>query len=109
VTKSQKSLVSIAAVYAILVCLLSISSYLYARNEAVGGIMLGLTGTVVGILLPYHLHRTGVVSFRFIPETAKSRRVIVVSLAFAAFYLLVLPSTSTRWMQSWLILLGPSA
>ncbi|MCP4544474.1 MAG: hypothetical protein GY832_45770 [Chloroflexi bacterium] len=61
-------------------------------NCRLTGITLGLTGIIVGIILPYHLRRTGVISFPFIPEKSGIRRTVVTGLGFAAFYLLVFPS-----------------
>jgi len=82
----------IFGIYIVWVGLLGLGSYLFLGSEALGGIVLGLTGIILGIILPYHLWRAGIVSFRFIPEKAKSRRVAGLSLLFMAFYLIVYPA-----------------
>lgn len=105
-SKSYQSLISIFGVYIAWVCMLALGSYLFVRNEPLGGIVLGLTGILIGIVLPYHLWRVGVISYRFFPEKTKVWRIGGLSLLFFIFYLVVYPSsflgsqTTERFFQS---------
>jgi len=91
-TKIYQPIKLILGVYVAWVGLLALGSYLFLGSEALGGMILGLTGIILGIIFPYHLWRAGIVSFRFIPEKAKNRRVAGLSLLFMAFYLIVYPA-----------------
>jgi membrane protease YdiL (CAAX protease family) len=93
--RNRKNVVIVLIVYGLLCAFLALGSYLFARfpeNEAPGGIVLGLTSLILGIIAPFHLLRTGVISFRFMPLAGRMGKVIVGLVLFAAFYLLLFPS-----------------
>lgn len=82
-------------VYVLLCAFLALGSYLFAalpENEAPGGIVLGLTSLVLGIIIPFHLRRAGVVDFRFLPLTKRAGKVIVGTVLFGLFFLLLFPA-----------------
>lgn len=82
-------------VYVLLCAFLALGSYLFAalpENEAPGGIVLGLTSLVLGIIVPFHLRRAGVVDFRFLPLTKRAGKVIVGTVLFGLFFLLLFPA-----------------
>jgi len=91
-TKSSRNLALILGLFMAWVGLLTLGSYLFVSSEALGGMVLGLTGIIIGIILPYHLWKVNIISFRFIPEKRKIRRVTGLSFLFMAFYLIVYPS-----------------
>jgi membrane protease YdiL (CAAX protease family) len=85
----------VLTVYVLLCAFLALGSYLFVRfpeNEALGGIVVGLTSLVLGIIVPFHLLRTGVVSFRFLPLAERMGKTVLGTALFAAFYLLLFPS-----------------
>ncbi len=91
-TGPRRSLAAIFTVYLSWVGLLTLGSRVFVDSEVFGGLILGLSGILLGIVLPYHLWRTGIVSFRFLPPRPVIRRVAGLSLIFASCYLVVYPA-----------------
>ncbi len=93
--KNRKSVVAMLIVYVLFVAFLALGNYLFARfpeNEALGGIVLGLTSLVLGIIVPFHLRRMDVVSFRFLPQAGTARKTAAITTIFTLFYLLIFPA-----------------
>ena len=100
--RNRKNVVIVLIVYVLLCAFLALGSYLFAKfpeNEALGGIVLGLTSLILGIIVPFHLLRTGVISFRFLPLVEHVRKVVLGTALFAAFYLLLFPS-GVLWQRT---------
>jgi membrane protease YdiL (CAAX protease family) len=93
--RNLRSVTVVLVLYLLWSALLAVGNYLLVAcpdNEALGGIILGITSLVLGIIAPFHLLRTGVVSFRFLPSAERTGKVAVGTALFAAFYLLLFPS-----------------
>jgi membrane protease YdiL (CAAX protease family) len=93
--RNRRDVAIVLIVYVLLCAFLALGSYLFVRfpeNEVPGGMILGLTSLVLGIIVPFDLLRTGVVSFRFLPLAGRVGRAVVGTALFAAFYLLLFPS-----------------
>ncbi len=89
-----KKVAVVMLVYVLLCAFLALGSYLFTQfpeNEAPGGIVLGLTSLVLGIIVPFHLWRTRVVEFRFLDLTKHNGKVIAGTLLFGLFFLLLFP------------------
>ena len=100
--RNRRDVVIVLIVYVLLCALLALGNYLFVRfpeNEALGGIVLGLTSVVLGIIVPFHLLRTGVIAFEFLPSRQSRRKAVVATILFAAFYLLVFPS-GVLWQRT---------
>jgi hypothetical protein len=96
---NHKSILIILVNYLLLVGFLGLGGYLYVNypeNEALGGMMLGATGVILGILVPYHLKRTNVVAFTFLPVKAETGRIVLYTLIFTA--ILVLTAVRKEFM-----------
>jgi membrane protease YdiL (CAAX protease family) len=81
--------------YMLFVALLALGNYLFGRfpeNPALGGIILGVTSIVLGIIVPFHLRRVGIVSFRFLPQAGDGRKTALDTVLFTLFYLLIFPA-----------------
>ncbi|GAK56823.1 hypothetical protein U27_03787 [Candidatus Vecturithrix granuli] len=92
--KPIKNTVIVFAHFLVWTVLLGVGGYLftaYPDNEALGGIALGLNGTVVGIILPLHFKRTKIIAFRWLPAQAEIRKTILISVGFLLFFLLIFP------------------
>jgi membrane protease YdiL (CAAX protease family) len=100
--KSRKDLSIVLTVYVLLCAFLALGNHLFVRfpeDEALGGNTLGLTSLVLGIIVPFHLRRTGVISFRFLPLPEHVGKAVVGTALFAAFYLLLFPS-GVLWQRT---------
>jgi membrane protease YdiL (CAAX protease family) len=93
-TKEHKSLLIVFILFAVWTALLGIGGYLFItcpENEALGGIVLGLAGTLVGIVIPFHLKRTGILQFRFLPAQNERENAFIVTCGFLLFFLGIFP------------------
>lgn len=100
--RNRRDVAIVLVVYVLLCAFLALGNYLFVRfpeNEALGGMTLGLTSLVLGIIVPFHLVRTGVVVFEFLPSTQSLRKAVVATILFAAFYLLLFPS-GVLWQRT---------
>ncbi|MBN1123037.1 MAG: CPBP family intramembrane metalloprotease [Anaerolineae bacterium] len=92
---NRKSVVVMLIIYVLFVAFLALGNYLFGRfpeNEALGGIVLGLSSIVLGIIVPFHFRRVGAVSFRFLPQAGNARNTILGTVLFTLFYLLIFPA-----------------
>ena len=92
---NKRDVVIVLGLYVVWSLLLALGSWLlvsFPENEMPGGLTLGLTSLILGIIVPYHLMRTGVFTFRFLPPGGQWARVIGGLVLFGLFYLLVFPS-----------------
>lgn len=90
-SKDTKNIITVLINYLLLVGFLGLGGYLYVtypENEALGGMTLGLTGVILGLILPYHLKRTHVVEFQFLPSKGEIRRIILYTVIFTAILVL---------------------
>jgi membrane protease YdiL (CAAX protease family) len=72
--------------------LLSIGGYLLVylpENEVLGGVILSLTQAIVGIILPYHLKRMGIVRYRFFPRKDEVLKSLILTVVFTLSLLTV--------------------
>jgi membrane protease YdiL (CAAX protease family) len=87
-----KSILITLVNYLLLCGFLAIGGYLlmnFPENEVLGGMILGLTGVILGIIAPYHLKRTGVTAFRFLPLKGDIRKVALYTVIFIVILILV--------------------
>jgi membrane protease YdiL (CAAX protease family) len=88
---NQKNILFVLINYLLLVGFLGLGGYLYVRypeNEILGGMVLGSTGVILGIIVPYHLKRTQVVEFQFLPSKGEIGRIILYTAIFTAILVL---------------------
>ena len=103
-----KSILVLLTHYIVWVGFLALGDWLFLLfpgNEAPGGMVLGLTGVVLGIIVPLHLRRTGVASYSFLPEKKKAVTTIIATFLFTAALLLLNPGSVYRVMQDFPALL----
>jgi len=89
-----KKVAVVMFVYVLFCAFRAMGSYLFAKfpeNEAPGGIVLGLTSLVLGIIVPFHLWRTRVVEFRFLDLKKHTGKVIAGTILFGFFFLFIFP------------------
>lgn len=88
----QKSILIILINYLLWVGFLGLGGYRlmkYPENEALGGMVLGSTGVILGIIVPYHLKRTDVVAFKFLPSKGETGRIVLYTVIFTVILVLV--------------------
>ena len=87
----QKSILILLVNYLLWVGFLALGGYLlmnYPDNEALGGMVLGSAGVILGIIIPYHLKRTHVVAFKFLPSQGETGRIILYTVIFTVILVL---------------------
>jgi hypothetical protein len=90
--RNPKSILIILMNYLLLCGFLALGGYLLVndpKNEALGGMILGVTGVILGILAPYHLKRTGVAAFRFLPSKRGAGKVALYTAIFTVVLILI--------------------
>lgn len=80
--------------YIIWVLLLTIGSYLFTvlDNEAPGGITLGLSTIIFGIIVPFHLKKTNINNYKFLPNKKNIIKTLLITIIFFCICLFVFPS-----------------
>lgn len=91
----MRNMLIVMGSYVVFTVCLALGGYLFLafpQYEALGGVILGLTGIVLGLLLPYHLWKTKVVEFAFLPPKQGAAKVGGGTLLFAVVLLGLFPS-----------------
>lgn len=91
-SKDTKNIVIVLINYLLFVGFLGLGGYLYVNypeDEVLGGMVLGSTGVILGIIFPYHLKRTHVVEFKFLPSKGEIGRIILYTVIFTTILVLV--------------------
>jgi len=95
----KRSILVLLIHFAVWVAFLALGDWLFLlfpENEAPGGMVLGFTGVILGIIVPIHLRRTGVVSYSFLPGKNKFGKTAIFTVLFTAALLCINPGSAIR-------------
>jgi hypothetical protein len=78
-SKNTRNIIIVLVNYLLWVGFLGLGGYLfvkYPENEVLGGMVMGATGVILGIIVPYHLKRIHVAEFTFLPAKGEAGKII---------------------------------
>jgi len=78
----------------ILILFLSIGGYIIVsikEYEIIGGIILGLTGIIIGIIIPYHLRRIKYFTYSFLPKKDNIIKITLLTICYIIIFLFIYP------------------
>lgn len=93
--REHRNLAAMLVNYLVFTLLTGLGGYLFVtfpQKEALGGMVLGLSGVIAGILMPFHLWRKMGIGFRLLPEKQKRRYALVSTCIFIVVLVGLYPS-----------------